>query len=79
MVGDSILVSPVMEEEKREVDTYFPPGKWFRFDDHQNSYQGNMIISAGEDEQVPVFIRAGSAFAVRDRIRRSRYLIYPTS
>ena len=74
MVGDSLLISAVMEEGKREVETYFPPGNWFRLDDHENVYKNNMIVSAGEDEQVPTFIRGGTSFAVRDRIRRSRYV-----
>ena len=72
MVGDTLLISAVMEEAKREIETYFPPGKWYRFDDHNSVYKGNMVISAGEDEQVPVFVRGGAAFATRDRIRRSR-------
>ena len=74
MVGDSLLISAVMEEGKREVETYFPPGNWFRLDDHENVYKNNMIVSAGEEEQVPTFIRGGTSFAVRDRIRRSRYV-----
>jgi len=75
MVGDSLLISAVMEEGKREVETYFPPGNWFRLDDHENVYKNNMIVSAGEEEQVPTFIRGGTSFAVRDRIRRSSTLM----
>jgi alpha 1,3-glucosidase len=75
MVGDSLLISAVMEEGKLEVETYFPPGNWFRLDDHENVYKNNMIVSAGEEEQVPTFIRGGTSFAVRDRIRRSSTLM----
>ena len=73
MVGNTLLVAPVMDEEKRDVEAYFPPGQpWYRVDDHERVYRGNLLVSAGEEEQVPVFIRGGAAFAMRDRIRRSR-------
>ena len=57
MLGDVLLISPVLEEGKREVETYFPPGIWFRLDDFNGSYNGNRIISAGEDEPIPTFIK----------------------
>ena len=75
MVGNTLLVAPVMDEEKRDVEAYFPPGQpWYRIDDHERVYHGNLLVSADVEEQVPVFIRGGAAFAMRDRIRRSRFI-----
>ena len=75
MVGDSLLISPIFEEQKQDVETYFPPGIWYRLDDHDNTYSGNMIITATVDEVIPTFIRGGTSFAIRDRIRRSRSVL----
>merc|ERR1711935_304763 len=76
MVGNTLLVAPVMDEEKRDVEAYFPPGQpWYRIDDHERVYHGNLLVSADVEEQVPVFIRGGAAFAMRDRIRRSNTLM----
>ena len=55
MLGDTLLVAPVMEEGKRDVEVYFPGGdKYFRLDYHETpAYSGNAVVSAGEDEQIP--------------------------
>jgi len=58
MLGDTLLVAPVMDEGKRDLEVYFPGGdKFFRLDYHEApAYSGNTVISAGEDEQIPGFI-----------------------
>ncbi|CBY08906.1 unnamed protein product [Oikopleura dioica] len=77
MLGDTLLVAPVMDEGKRDLEVYFPGGdKFFRLDYHEApAYSGNTVISAGEDEQIPVFIKAGRVFASKERIRRSSTLM----
>ena len=58
MLGDTLLVAPVMEEGKRDLEVYFPGGdKFYRLDYHEApAYSGNSVISAGEDEQIPGLI-----------------------
>ena len=77
MLGDTLLVIPVIEEGQRQVDAFFPAGdKWYQLDHHEtDAYHTEATISAGEDEDIPTFIRGGSLFVVRDRIRRSSTLM----
>lgn len=66
LFGDRILVSPVLDNKKREVKTYFPKGRWYDFRDN-TAYEGKSTykIDAPLDE-IPFFIREGSVLPLRE-------------
>merc|ERR1712227_61365 len=76
MLGDSLLVVPVLEEGKRDVDAFFPGNeRWYQFEQREKDYfQTSAVVPAPEDGDVPVFIRGGKIIVIRDRIRRSSTL-----
>ena len=41
MWGSSMLISPVLEENKRSVFAYFPKARWFDF------YSGKEVLETG--------------------------------
>lgn len=47
LVGDHILVSPVITENATSVDAYFPKGAWYNMFDHSR------IVSKGENLTLP--------------------------
>lgn len=59
LVGDSLLVAPVVEGEKsRKV--YLPEGEWFHFFSHQQ-YSGKKEYQIEVPlEEIPVFIKSGT-------------------
>ncbi|MCI2048330.1 MAG: glycosyl hydrolase [Lachnospiraceae bacterium] len=58
MLGESLLVAPLMKENSRSRDVYLPQGKWYGFFSHK-SYQGNALVNSKE-ERFPVFIKDGT-------------------
>ena len=41
MVGDALLVSPVLEQGADSVDAYFPPGTW------HSLWEDGQVVDAG--------------------------------
>lgn len=66
MFGDKILVSPVLNRSKREVETYFPEGRWYDFRDNQ-LFEGKstQIVDAPLSE-IPFFIKAGTVLPLHE-------------
>jgi alpha-D-xyloside xylohydrolase len=68
MVGDSVLVSPVLEKYHRAVQAYFPKGLWYDFQS-----KSLLMNSAGESKtlktgltDIQVHIRGGSILPLQD-------------
>lgn len=58
LLGDNLLVAPLLEENATTRDVYLPDGVWFDFFDG-TEYAGNQTITAGKDGKLPVFTRNG--------------------
>lgn len=58
LLGDDLLVAPLLEENAASRKVYLPNGVWFDFFDG-TKYSGNQIITAGKDSKLPVFTRNG--------------------
>ena len=58
MLGDDILVAPLLEENATKRQVYLPEGKWRGFFDG-GEYQGPCLILAGGGGKPPVFTRNG--------------------
>ena len=58
LLGDDLLVAPLLEENATSREVYLPDGAWFDFFDG-TEYSGNQTIAAGKDGKLPVFTRNG--------------------
>lgn len=64
MLGDSLLVAPLLEESSRQREVYLPAGDWYGLFTHKKYPGGERIIS-DEQERMPVYLRAGTALVVQ--------------
>ena len=60
MLGDDLLVAPLLEENAEARQVYLPRGEWIGLFDRK-SYAGGQIVTAGGAGRLPVFVRLGSA------------------
>lgn len=58
LLGDDLLVAPLLEENAISREVYLPDGVWFDFFDG-TEYVGNQTITTGKDGKLPVFTRNG--------------------
>ena len=58
MLGDALLVAPLLEENANTRQVYLPDGEWIGFFDRK-PYQGKQMICTDCDGKIPVFIRSG--------------------
>lgn len=58
LLGDDLLVAPLLEENAISREVYLPEGVWFDFFDG-TEYTGNQTVTAGKDGKLPVFTRNG--------------------
>lgn len=58
LLGDDLLVAPLLEENATSREVYLPAGVWFDFFDG-TEYTGNQTITAGKNGKPPVFTRNG--------------------
>ncbi|GAA3933319.1 hypothetical protein [Microbacterium soli] len=58
LLGDDLLVSPVLEPEAREWPTYLPDGDWVDAWTGEEIAGGTVVTRATPRHRVPVFVRA---------------------
>lgn len=58
LLGDDLLVAPLLEENAVSRRVYLPEGTWFDFFDGK-AHQGGQTITAGGNGKLPVFTRNG--------------------
>ncbi|MBN2303169.1 MAG: DUF4968 domain-containing protein [Anaerolineae bacterium] len=59
MVGDSILVAPVLEPGVTERQVYLPRGVWYEFDTGKLIDGAQYVTAQAPLERMPIYIRAG--------------------
>ena len=57
LLGEYLLVAPLLEENATSRKVYLPEGVWFDFFDG-TEYQGRQTITAGKNGRIPVFTRS---------------------
>ena len=67
MWGSELLISPVIEENKRTVFAYFPKARWFDF------YTGKEVIETGRAHEldapldyIPLHVKGGSIIPTQE-------------
>lgn len=58
LLGDSLLVAPLLEENAESRTVYLPQGQWIGLFD-QIWYEGGQKVTAGGNSRLPVFLRCG--------------------
>ena len=58
LLGDDILVAPLLEEDAVSREVYLPGGIWYDFFTG-TEYRGGRTVSAGGNGKLPVFTRNG--------------------
>ncbi|BHF62802.1 hypothetical protein SprV_0200578800 [Sparganum proliferum] len=75
MVGEALLVHPVVHEGAMSVDVYLPRGTWYLHNEWK-AYKGGKSISLPVDlGSIPVFHRGGFIVPKKARTRRSSGLM----
>jgi len=60
LLGDRILAAPVIVNQAREREVYFPPGEWVSYGDGKH-FQGPARIKVPAPlEEIPLFVKAGT-------------------
>lgn len=60
MLGSSLLVAPLLEQNRMDRKVYLPKGTWSGLFSHR-VYQGNSLIDSEENGKIPVYVKHGSA------------------
>lgn len=68
MIGDNLLVSPVLEPGKNKKLVYLPKGKWYLINTKQIYKEGYHIVDAALDT-CPTFIKMGSVIPTYKNIK----------
>lgn len=73
LVGNDILVYPIVKDGIREVNVYFPESEeeWFDFYDYDKVYKKGINRVDAPLDKIPVYQRSGSIIPLQMRIRRS--------
>jgi len=76
MVGEALLVAPVLKKAATTVDVYFPGNEvWYDIDTNQRlEISGDLTVKAPYNK-IPVYQRGGTIIPRRHRIRRSSVLM----
>ena len=61
MLGDSLLVAPVVEEGARQRSVYLPKGAWFDYWTGQRYEGGHSVTIEVSLSSIPLFVRGGRA------------------
>lgn len=65
LLGDALLVAPVLEEGNRTVDVPLPRGNWFNLHTREMTRGGQTVQADAPLEDIPVFQKAGSIVPMR--------------
>ena len=66
LLGENILVAPIMEPAKEVRDVYLPAGKWCDAYTGDVFQGGQHILARGPLERIPVFLRQGGYYLSTD-------------
>ncbi|MFA3782358.1 glycoside hydrolase family 31 protein [Melioribacteraceae bacterium 4301-Me] len=66
MLGDNLLIAPVLSSTDNFKKLYLPGGKWYSFNENKTYDGSNWIIVNAPIEQIPIFIRQGGFVPMQD-------------
>ena len=69
MIGDNLLVSPVMEAGSTTRTMYLPNGTWYDFWTREKLEGGRWIEASAPLDRIPLFVRAGSMIPMQQVVQ----------
>lgn len=77
MIGNTLLVCPVLEQNVQEVTCYFPGHEeiWYDRDTYQPIKTNGLVKIQAPINKVPVYQRGGTIVPIKQRVRRSSVLM----
>lgn len=79
LLGDSLLVAPILEENQVERQVVLPPGVWFSLWD-DSPYEGPATVSLPVSlERIPVLVRSGSVIPLQQDQTISLHVYGPSN
>ncbi|MEQ6375449.1 glycoside hydrolase family 31 protein [Bacillaceae bacterium S4-13-56] len=70
MIGDNVIIAPIMTPKTTDRVVYLPKGDWIRYDTEETFSGNDTHLIHAELDQLPIFIRKGSAI-VHGNVRLS--------
>ncbi|XP_055547394.1 neutral alpha-glucosidase AB-like [Wyeomyia smithii] len=81
LLGDQLLVAPVLEPDRSNIDVYFPmkengqSDKWYDVVTYRSYEQPGFVSIPVDSLTIPVFQRGGTIIAVKNHLRKSSILM----
>lgn len=63
MLGESLLVAPLLEENQAQRPVWLPEGEWYDLFTGRH-FAGEQLVAAGSRERLPVFLKGGCGLAL---------------
>uniref|UniRef100_U5EKN8 Glucosidase II subunit alpha n=1 Tax=Corethrella appendiculata TaxID=1370023 RepID=U5EKN8_9DIPT len=82
LLGDELLVRPVLDEKANKVDVYFPAKAdkdydfWYDIDDYRRIEKHGYETITVDANKIPVYQRGGTIVPKKERIRRASTLMH---
>ncbi|MBD1881764.1 glycoside hydrolase family 31 protein [Coleofasciculus sp. FACHB-T130] len=76
LLGDALLICPIVEDKARSRDVILPKGRWYRFWDDAVLEGSQSVNLDAPLEQIPVLVRAGSILPMEEQ-RQLILHLYP--
>jgi len=68
MIGDNLLVAPVLSEFENSKKLYLPEGKWLGWWDNKVYEGGQWILVDAPIDRIPLYIKQGSVIPMREKM-----------
>lgn len=79
LLGEHLLVAPILEEGKRERNVLLPPGDWYNFWDDRVLLGPGPERLAAPLERIPLFVRGGTLLPLEESGKLQWHLYAPQS
>jgi len=87
MIGDNLLVAPVLNSFDNFKKLYLPEGKWYDINDNKVVDGSKWIIKETPINQIPIFLRAGGIIPMQkvlnyvgeEKIDTLEFLVFPSA
>jgi alpha-glucosidase len=84
MIGNDLLVAPVLKPDVTRRMVYLPQGKWYDYWTKKEYKGGNVVSVEAPLENVPMFVRGGTILAlgpemnyVGEKVLEPSFVVYP--
>lgn len=69
MVGDNMLVAPILKPDALRRTVYLPEGDWYDWHTNKRYHGGNVVSVDAPLERIPIFIKSGTVMPIWDNLQ----------